>query len=226
MPDNEKRRTYPSIPASNWWDLRRKFVQAPPRQVTRDFLQTVLGLTEGSANNLLPPLRAVGLIDEAGQPTELAHEWRTDEHYAEVCRTILASVYPQELRDALPPPDPDRQAVERWFMRNTRTGENAAGKMASFYLLLCQADVAAQEQVQAAKSDKAKSRPATAKANNKTPAPPPIAPPTVTPKDSRAGSLALPAVHIDLQIHIAGDAKPEQIEQIFASMARHLYQRP
>ena len=34
-----------------------------------------------------------------------------------------------------------------------------------------------------------------------------------------------PALHIDVQIHISADAKPEQIEQIFASMAKHLYNR-
>lgn len=32
-----------------------------------------------------------------------------------------------------------------------------------------------------------------------------------------------PSVHIDIQIHIAADAKPAQIDQIFASMAKHLY---
>lgn len=34
-----------------------------------------------------------------------------------------------------------------------------------------------------------------------------------------------PALHIDIQIHISADAKPEQIDQIFASMAKHLYNR-
>ena len=32
-----------------------------------------------------------------------------------------------------------------------------------------------------------------------------------------------PSVHIDVQIHIDSTASPEQIDQIFASMARHLY---
>ncbi|HQT96040.1 MAG TPA: hypothetical protein PK435_15525 [Thermoanaerobaculaceae bacterium] len=35
----------------------------------------------------------------------------------------------------------------------------------------------------------------------------------------------LPGVHIDVQIHVAADARPEQIDQIFASLAKHLYQR-
>ena len=42
-----------------------------------------------------------------------------------------------------------------------------------------------------------------------------------------AGSTALsePSVHIDVQVHIDSTATPEQIDKIFASMARHLYRR-
>ena len=32
-----------------------------------------------------------------------------------------------------------------------------------------------------------------------------------------------PNLHIDLQIHISPESTPEQIECIFASMAKHLY---
>ena len=40
-------------------------------------------------------------------------------------------------------------------------------------------------------------------------------------------SLALngPSIHIDVQIHIDSNATPEQIDRIFASMARYLYAR-
>ena len=38
-------------------------------------------------------------------------------------------------------------------------------------------------------------------------------------------SVNEPPVHIDIQIHIDSTASPEQIDQIFASMARHLYGR-
>lgn len=34
-----------------------------------------------------------------------------------------------------------------------------------------------------------------------------------------------PSLHIDIQIHIDSSASPDQIEQIFASMAKHLYGR-
>lgn len=36
-------------------------------------------------------------------------------------------------------------------------------------------------------------------------------------------TTAQPSVHIDFQIHISPEASTEQIEQIFASMRRHLY---
>jgi glycine cleavage system regulatory protein len=32
-----------------------------------------------------------------------------------------------------------------------------------------------------------------------------------------------PALHIDIQIHISPEASADQIDQIFASMAKHLY---
>jgi hypothetical protein len=32
-----------------------------------------------------------------------------------------------------------------------------------------------------------------------------------------------PTVHIDIQVHISSEATPEQIDQVFASMAKHLY---
>lgn len=34
-----------------------------------------------------------------------------------------------------------------------------------------------------------------------------------------------PSLHIDVQIHISADASAEQIDQVFASMAKHLYRK-
>ena len=36
---------------------------------------------------------------------------------------------------------------------------------------------------------------------------------------------ALPGININLQVHISADATADQIDQIFASMAKHIYQR-
>jgi hypothetical protein len=34
-----------------------------------------------------------------------------------------------------------------------------------------------------------------------------------------------PAIHINLQIHISADASTEQIDQVFVSMAKHIYKK-
>ena len=58
--------------------------------------------------------------------------------------------------------------------------------------------------------------------------PPAGIPPVVPSVGAVVGSAVTasePSVHIDVQIHIDSTASPEQIDQIFASMARHLYRR-
>ena len=40
-----------------------------------------------------------------------------------------------------------------------------------------------------------------------------------------SGATNGPALHLDIQVHIDASASPDQIDQIFASMARHLYGR-
>jgi len=54
-----------------------------------------------------------------------------------------------------------------------------------------------------------------------------ISAPTETTQAAPAPGIAAPVsnppnLHIDVNIHIAADAKPEQIEKIFESMAKHL----
>ncbi len=215
---------YPRIPAKNWWDLRHRFKQSPPRQVDGAYLQTVLSLSEKAASNLLPSLRAAGLIDEGGQPTQRALDWRDDDHYKQICEEILREAYPAALLDALPGPAPDRDRVEGWFARQTGTGQANARSLASFYLLLCQGDPSAADQSPEAvppRGGAPRSRPVQGRPRrHETPAPAQTAGP-VTPLAPRAREE--PAIHIDINIHIDSSSSPEQIDQILASMARHLY---
>jgi Family of unknown function (DUF5343) len=224
---NETKTGYPRIPTRNWWELRRRFRQSPPRQVDPSYLGTVLGVSDKAARNLLPYLRTTGLIDEAGQPTQRALEWRDDEHYAEVCEDIRQDVYPRALVDALPPPNPDKGQISRWFSRETRTGQSNASQMAAFYALLCKADLDEGEQstdrqpraerdgrTRAAAQRQATRRRESRATENAESSPTP----TILKPEG-------PAVHIDINIHIDSSSSPEQIDQILASMARRLYGR-
>ena len=108
MEDNENKKTYPRLPAKNWWTLRERFKQTMPARVDSDYLQSVLGLiSAASAGNLIGPLRALGLIDLEGCPTGRALDWRQDDTYKNVCEAMLVEVYPDALRDAFPDPSSD-----------------------------------------------------------------------------------------------------------------------
>jgi len=234
MADTE-RRSYPKLPARNWFDLRRRMKQALPPGITVDYLQSVLGLEAPSARNLIAPLRALGLIDDDGRVTDLAHEWRTDEGYADACNKILHDVYPQDLLAAFPPPEPDRDGLVRWFMRNARVGEGTAKQFAGFYLMLASPSLENnQDGARPAKPRDAERRSrdgasaATATTERRRRTPPEQTPPSPQPEEPKAPhhrALSGPSVHIDVQIHIDPNASADQIDQIFASMARHLYGR-
>lgn len=228
---------YPQLSASNWWAVRQRFVQSMPTSVASTYLAAILPMTEQSAsNNILRPLKRVGLVDQDNKPSERAYKWRDDAQYLEVCEEIRKEVYPQELVDAFPDfSSADRLAVERWFRNNARVGENAARKMARFYLLLLDADPSKQEGSASPKKATARSvnSRSAQSASKKQPSPP------VEPRGQSNGSSAEalrlqeqpkppapgagPSLHIDVQVHISSEASAEQIDAIFASMAKHLY---
>jgi len=194
------------------------------------YLQTVLNLSQGAARNLLPNLKAAGLIDERGQPTQRAMEWREDEQYTKVCQDIRQEVYAQALLDALPPPNPGKEQVERWFARETQTGQANAQKMAAFYLLLCEGDASASEQGGEKRDGQqpAAARPVRRAVRGEPRRQREALPSTQETVRSNAPArqaLQQPVVHLDINIHIDSTASPDQIEQIFASMERHLYKR-
>jgi hypothetical protein len=188
-------------------------------------------MSEDSAKaNVLPALRALKIIDQDGKPLERAKRWRDDEQYSSVCDEIRQEIYPSELIHALPPPSPNRESVERWIANKTGAGENAAGKMASLYLLLCEANPKAGQDVATAtptklnrKANKPKPVSAT-KTSKNTNENAPISSENISAHAQKTVSISkpVPSLHIDIQIHISSDSSNTQIDQIFASMAKHL----
>jgi hypothetical protein len=220
----DSKKSFPKIPAKNWWDLRRRFKQSPPKSVDADFLQSVLGLgSAGAAANLIPPLRVLGLIDESGKLTGLANDWRSDESYAEACNKMRQSMYPDGLINAFPPPDPDPAGVKSWFARNAGVGDAAARQMATFYRLLCDGDpsgegtrTAKPTSVSTSKSVSTSPKAMTNRRRKVEPL-----------KDSGppAPEVYEPSLQVAIQVYIPTGATPDQIDAIFSSMARHMYRR-
>ena len=206
-----------------------------PRDVTPNYLATVLGdmSPDSARQNVLRPLRAVGLVGDDNKPTERATRWRDDSQYASVCEEIRSEVYPQELHDAFSGPDIDEAGVQAWFVRHTGGGTEAARKAARFYVLLSKADPNAESDAQ---TPARTARSATTTPTKRTPRTRPAAdttsqqqaPAAADNRQDEALHLAKQsadsglALHIDVQIHISPDASSDQIDQIFASMAKHL----
>lgn len=215
---------YPMMPTSNWWALRRKFRTTLPKEVTVTYLASALGMGQASAqHNVLPTLRLTGLIDKDGKPTDLAVRWRDDQQYPPVCKAIREEVYPQELLDLAPDASADRSVMQTWFANHSGVGESAANKLASFYLLLAEADPSKESN--ATPSATARSKPAVATRRK------PETDSERSPKPEKEYSASdddqieikrQPSIHVNIQIHISHEASVDQIDQIFASMAKHL----
>jgi hypothetical protein len=167
-------------------------------------------------------MKRLGLIDENNKPTQLANDWRLDDKYKAVCEIMIKSVYPAELLDLFPDENIDRNSVNGWFMGHG-VGSGAAGKMTALFALLRSGDI---KDIQNQKTSNAKKPATKTKLSTK--------PQTVEYDQSNNNDVKRTAVttdnignrpnlHIDLQIHISPDSTPEQIETIFASMAKHFY---
>jgi hypothetical protein len=233
MPD-DRRKTYPMMATTHWWSLRKRFRGAIPREVTPTYLASALGMNENSAKtNIMPSLRATSIVDKEGKPTDRAVRWRDDAQYAAVCEEIRTTTYPQELLDLAPDASAGRQVIQSWFANHTGAGESGAQKMTSFYVMLLEADPNKQSDAgnggTAAKSPTRAARPTTAKAARRAQAT--LQPTQQDSAASDAGSTQAaeqpprrkqPDLHINVQIHISSEASAEQVEQIFASMAKHL----
>lgn len=229
---------YPMMSTSAWWKIRKQFQVSLPVRVTANTLASLFGMTPKSAGiNLLSPLRKMGFIDSDGKTTDLANRWRDDDLYPLVCEEIRKEIYPQDLLEAFPGQNPPRTAIEKWFAIEAGVGQSAKQKMAKLYLLLAEADPTKQDSsttpaksVQSGKAAPSRTKTPAVKINkvekeasNGAAATVVLEPETKETSSRVNGHSFAPSLHIDIQIHIAPDASAEQIDQIFASMNKHLY---
>jgi len=93
--------------------------------------------------------------------------------------------------------------------------------MASLYVLLTQADPSGGKDTIARKPKK----PAPARSKGKSTTPPVPKRASTDQRPPKVRPLELPEMRLNLEIRIDAGVTPEQIDQIFASMAKHLYHR-
>ena len=217
---------YPKITAKAWATLRTRAAASPTVRFTPDMVAALMTMSTKSArDNVVRPMRRLGLIDEENTLTDRGSKWRIDSSLGDACQEILDEIYPAEL-GALIDDDgrPDSEMVKSWF-ENQGFGIANARKMTATYVMIASEQVSELAGTGPAKAKK-KASPAT-KPTRKSPEP------QDTEKPHEGGSRGPPAppvkssggptVHLNIQIHIPADATLEQIDGIFSSIARHLY---
>nr|WP_325301431.1 DUF5343 domain-containing protein [uncultured Oscillibacter sp.] len=208
---------FPMISEKNWWTLRDKFKASLPAAATPNYIKTLLTLSsDSSANsNVITPMKRLGLLDDDNKPTPLANDWRLDNKYKEACNIMVEQVYPQELLDLFPDSEVDRATARNWFM-GKGVGQGAADKMVALFILLKSGSIKEKKTATPVRENKKPTKPKTKEDQE--------APVEIKVNSSQEGKSSIrPNLHIDLQIHISPDSTPEQIDAIFASMAKHLY---
>lgn len=174
--------------------------------------------------NVVAGLQRFGLIDESGALTKRGNLWRIDASYGKACQEILDEVYPSELAslrgdDGLPDP----VSVRTWFDHQGFGESNAQQMSATFIMIATKAIPDTQKDAKAARVAKKTAARTSTQVRKE----------TAKPKSHEDGNERArmnfeneaPTVHIDVQIHLPAAATAEQIDQIFASMAKHLYSR-
>lgn len=227
-------KTFPNIPVSHWTSLRGQFKKSIPGTISHNYLASVLGITETSARaNIMPSLRQIGFVDNEGKTNQdLLKQFRDDTSYPKFCETIMKKMYPQELLDAFPDKNSDRNRIKSWFMNHIGVGEAAANRMVALFVLLLEADPNAGvgnngKSKETKNKPKSKSKPAPIKVPTK-----PVLSDNVNhqeqekPLANNSQSFkhnSSPDLNINIQIHISSDASPDQIKSIFENMAKYIY---
>lgn len=177
-----------------------------PPKASSQWLKTI-GFTSSNDTSLIGVLKQIGLVDPSGVPTSTWTKLRGARHKEVLGSAIrtgyadLFAVYPNaEQRNVT--------ELEHVFSTSSTAGKQVIGKTVSTFKALCElATFSEESEPELNLSTESIHQPVQARPSGRSQ--------SVTPNN--------PSVHIDIQVHIAPESTPEQIDQIFKSMAKHLY---
>ncbi|MFA5910650.1 MAG: DUF5343 domain-containing protein [Vicinamibacterales bacterium] len=201
--------TYTTVPGK----LKQLFAKlrevGVPSKATVQWLKSI-GFTSSNDASMLGVLKTIGFVDATGVPTPKWSSFRganskrvlgdaIRDGYAE-----LFAVYPNA-------PQRSQTDLEHVFSTSSTGGRQVISKLVSTFKSLAElaefTPVSAQTDLHLASE----------------PLHVPISAPAAGATGARGSHSGGPSVHIDIQVHIAPESSADQIDQIFASMAKHLY---
>jgi Family of unknown function (DUF5343) len=176
-----------------------------PPKVTTAWLKTI-GFTSSNDTTLIGVIKFIGLVDATNIPTDRWTSYRGSTY-----RAVLGDAIRSGYADlfAVYPDANNRSTTELNHVFSTSSSGGAqviAKTVATFKALVEEADFS----LASAPTE------TTMQAG-------PLHTPAAPQARPEQPSTTVPALHIDIQIHISPESTPEQIEKIFESMAKHLY---
>lgn len=200
--------TYTTVPGKIKTLLDKLRQVGVPPKVSVQWLKTV-GFTSSNDTTLLGVLKTVGLVDASNIPTAVWSKYRGAHHKKVLGNAIrdgyteLFSVYPDAWQTA-------NSDLEHVFSTSSSAGKQVIQKTVGTFKALCEC-----AEFEPVGSD--------IPTGNVDLAPISTQKVQAHPAKHSAGGQVTPTVHIDIQIHISPEASTDQIDQIFKSMAKHLY---
>lgn len=200
---------YVQAPASKFRQFLDKLrTIGVPQKATQEWLKSI-GYASSNDRVYLRVLRQLGFTDANGAPTDVWRRFRGNDHGA-ILATQLKTAYP-DLFQTYPDAWKRSQAeVEAHFRATTSLGAATVGLAWSTFEAL--ASMAVFEETLGSDTRSQTSAGAAERTSD-------VVLTTLPATPTRPS----PSIHIDVQIHISPESSAEQIEQIFASMAKHIY---
>jgi len=187
-----------------------------PNKATTAWLES-LGYKSKNDRRILQVMKFIGFVDKSGKPERVWIDYRGKDHKKVLAQALIQSytdlfhMYPDACARA-------NDDLEHFFSTRSMVGKQVIQKTVSTFKTLCeQSDFSEVDSTPRTSSEpKQEKKPAGEKALPSVKAAEPVHLKT---------DMGMPEIHIDIQIHISADSSPEQIEQIFSSMAKHLYKK-
>ena len=183
-------------------------VGVPPK-ATVQWLKS-LGFTSSNDASILGVLKAIGFVDATGVPTPTWSSYR-GAHSKKVLGDAIREGYAELFAVYPDAPQRSQTDLEHVFSTSSTGGRQVISKLVSTFKSL--AELAEFTPVSSRTDLHMASEPLHV----------PVATSPVRPVGGRSLHSDGPSVHIDIQVHISPESTAEQIDQIFSSMAKHLY---
>lgn len=181
-----------------------------PSKATVQWLKTI-GFKSSNDASLLGMLKAVGLVDSSNVPTPTWSNYRGAKH-REVLGEAIQRGYAELFAVYADAWQRSNSDLEHVFATSTTAGKQVISKTVASFKALCEcADFGVAGE------------PSNQSIHTTSPLHSPVVDSSGSTQAFATHAKAAPSIHIDLQIHVSPEATPEQIDQIFKSMAKHLY---